>query len=76
MAIDTTAADAAALAAQEALRMARDAQDAAEVEWLGTVTRVKQITENRTAHDANRLKSRYIAAFGFERWQTLVANSR
>jgi hypothetical protein len=74
--IDTTKADAAALVAQEALTAANNARDAAEVEWLGSVTRLSQISDNRTTADANRLKSRYISAFGFDRFQKLVVDSR
>lgn len=76
MAIDFTKADQAALAAQEALAAANNARDSAEIEWLGSVTKLSQITENRTSSDANRLKSRYIGAFGFNRWQKLVVDSR
>jgi hypothetical protein len=76
MAVDTTAADQAAVKAAEALVAAQNARDAAEIEWLGNVTRISQIAEGRTSADANRLKSRYITAFGFDRWQRLVADSR
>jgi len=76
MAIDTKAADAAAIAAQEAARLAREAQSTAEIEWLGNVKRISEITANRTTIEGNRLKSLYIKAFGFEKWQRLVADSR
>ena len=64
MAIDTTAADKAALAAQQALEAANAARDVAEIEWLGNVSRLQQITENRNSADATRLKSRYVSVFG------------
>jgi hypothetical protein len=76
MAIDTTAADKAALAAQEALIAANNARDGAEVAWLDSVTRLSQIQEGRTKEDANRLKSKFIGAFGFQRWQKMIADSR
>lgn len=76
MAIDTSKADQAAAAALEAAQAARNAQDAAEVEFLDSVTRVSQITDGRTKRDADRLKSRFISAFGFDRWQRLCADSR
>jgi hypothetical protein len=74
--IDTTAADAALLAAENAAAAAQNARDAAEIQFLDGVTRLSQITENRTTQDANRLKSRYIGAFGYTRWTKLIANSR
>lgn len=76
MAIDTKVADAAALKAQEALIAAQNARDAAEIEWLSNVTRLSQIQEGHTSAEANRLKSRFISAFGFDRWQRLCADSR
>jgi hypothetical protein len=74
--IDTTAADKAALDAETALQAAQAAKDGAEVAFLNTVTHLKQITENRTTFEANRLKSRYIGVFGYDRWVKLTANSR
>ncbi|MFL6307513.1 MAG: hypothetical protein ACJ72H_28615 [Candidatus Sulfotelmatobacter sp.] len=74
--IDTSKAVAAQQAAEQAAQAAQAAQDGAEIEFLGTVTNVKQIAEGRNTHDANRLKSRYISVFGFEKWQRLVADSR
>ena len=76
MAIDTKAAEQAAAAALEAARVAREAQSAAEVEWLNSIKRISEITTGRTAFEGNRLKSAYIKAFGFDRWQRLVADSR
>lgn len=76
MAIDTKAADAAVAAAEAAAQAAVAARDGAEVAFLDTVTNVKQINENRTAFEANRLKSRYIGTFGLPRWTKLVTNSR
>jgi hypothetical protein len=76
MAIDYKAAETAAAAAQEAARAAREAQSAAEVEWLGSVKKISEISTGRTAFESNRLKSLYIKAFGFDRWQRLVADSR
>jgi hypothetical protein len=74
--VDYSKSEAAALAAQEAMQAAQNAKDAAELEFLDACTSVKQINEGRTKEDATRLKSRYVAAFGFQRWQRLVADSR
>jgi hypothetical protein len=74
--IDNSKAVAAQAAAEQAAAAAQAAQDGAEVEFLSTVTHTKQIAEGRTAHDANRLKSRFISVFGFDKWQKLCANSR
>ena len=76
MAIDTKAAEQAAAAALEAARVAREAQNQAEVEWLGNCRRISEITTGKTLAEGNRLKSLYIKAFGFDRWQRLVADSR
>ena len=76
MSIDVSAAQKAAVAAEQAAVAAQAAQDGAEIEFLGSVTHVKQIREGRTEHAANRLKSRYIGVFGLQKWTALCANSR
>lgn len=68
--IDNSKAVAAAAAAEQA---AQAAQDGAEIEFLSTVTSLKQIGEGRTVFETNRLKSRYIAVFGLPKWTALCA---
>ena len=65
----------AAAKANEAAAAAQRLVEAQEVQYLDTITNVKQFREGRTEREANRLKSRYITLFG-ERWTKLVANSR
>jgi hypothetical protein len=76
MAIDLKAAQAAQAAAEAASAAAQAAQDGAEIAYLTTVTRLKEITEGRTASEANRLKSRYLSVMGYDAWVRLCANSR
>ena len=76
MSIDTKAADAAVAAAEAAQAAAVVARDGAEIQFLDSVTRLKDITEGRTTAEANRLKSRYISVFGYDRFVKLTANSR
>jgi hypothetical protein len=64
------AAQQAAEAAQQAAIAARDG---AEIEFLSTVTSLKQIADGRTQFETNRLKSRYIAVFGLPKWTALCA---
>jgi hypothetical protein len=76
MSTEISAADQAALAAQKALAEAQAAKDRAELAMLDKVTRLSEIEQGRTRTDANRLKSRYIAAFGLDRYTALVRDSR
>ena len=71
--IDNSKALAAAAAAEQASQAAQAAQDGAEIEFLGTVTSLKQIGEGRTAFETNRLKSRFISVFGLQKWTALCA---
>jgi hypothetical protein len=74
----TTAIDpvlAAQQAAEQAAAVAQSAREGAEIEMLSAVTSLKQISEGRTTHDANRLKSRYISVFGIQKWTSLVNRS-
>ncbi len=73
MAIDSKAADAALAAAAAAQAAAVAAQDGAEIAFLDTVKNIKQIAEGRTTTEANRLKTRYISVFGYDRWVKIMA---
>jgi hypothetical protein len=76
MSIDTTAADKAAVAAEAAAAAAVAAREGAEIQFLDTVTHLKQINDGRTPFEANRLKARYIGVYGYARWVALIARSR
>ena len=76
MATELEAAQKAAAAAQEAAAAAQRVAEAQEVSFLDGIKNIRQITENRTARDAARLKTRYISLFGLQRWSELVRDSR
>ena len=76
MANDVKSALDAAQAAAEAARLAAAAEAAKELEWLGSVKNIKEIEQGRTQFAATRLKSRYVQAFGYDRWVKLMADSR
>jgi hypothetical protein len=73
---EVQAALAAAQKAEQARIAAQNLIDAQEISFLDGVTNIKQIREGRTQRESNRLKSRFITTFGFDRWSKLVANSR
>lgn len=70
------AAQDAAQKAVDAAQAAKNLADAQEASFLGSVTKLSEIKQGRTQFQANRLCSRYISLFGFEKWQALVRDSR
>jgi hypothetical protein len=60
-------------AAEAAQAAAERAIEGAEIQFLDSVTHVKQINERK---DSLKLKARYIGVYGYDRWSKLCADSR
>lgn len=76
MAIELTVAQKAQRAAEEAQAVAQRAAEGAEAEMLSNITTLSQLSEGRTAADANKLKVKIISLFGLDRWTEICTNSR